>query len=871
MANKKLSATITIGGAVASSLKSAFGSVKGGVNEVGSALRAAEKQQRLLTKAINREGWSGIGNLEKKLKAATERTEQLRASFKRLRDVQSRQNANLDARSEYRGQIVDAVALGATVAAPVVMAANFETAMLGVAKQVDGARDSSGKLTSVYYEMGKQIQQLGREIPLTTNEIADMVTAGARMGVARDQLIDFTRTSAIMADAFELPAGELADNMGKIAGLFKIPIPAIGELADSINYLDDNAISKGGDIIEFLTRTGGVASAVKVTGNEMAALGSTLLTLGERTETAGTATNAMFQKFAAADKGTKKFKSALKELGISAAEVQKGMQQDSTATMMKVMDAIGKLPKEQQLGVMVELVGLEHSDTLAKLANNTGEWRRQLALANSEAAKGSMSREFAARLETTTAQWILMKNAVSEVAVNIGSVLLPAINDMFKAVGPVVGAMADFARDNPEITKAIVGTAAALVALNVSTKAAGYGFTFLKGGALQVAGVFAKGGARAAMMNMTLRQLAAAPFKHVAGGLLSIGQSSLAMGKTMAKHPFGKKKWLATFNDFKFSSITAGFKRVAASMLMFGGSVKRLPIRDLGSIKTGLGSAATSLLGFGASIKKNPIGLLKNGLSALVKFPFSVVSGGLGMVGGAIRGVALALISNPIGLILAGIAVAGYAIYKNWDSIKAFSGGVFSTIGKNLEPVQKAFARLGSALGLDGLFAGIEKLWGWFKKLFDPVEKTKAELDDVRKAGEDFGVVLGNAIASLEKPINWLAGRIEWITSTMSSLGSTVSTWGKNTWEGAKSIFSFSGDEKEEQPAANDPLPRPALATGRGGVRAGPYYDQSQITIQIAQRKGESDQAFAKRLAAELEAQRGVRQRNMMTEGMIPQ
>ncbi|MGU5544062.1 phage tail tape measure protein [Aeromonas veronii] len=871
MANKKLSATITIGGAVASSLKSAFGSVKGGVNEVGSALRAAEKQQRLLTKAINREGWSGIGNLDKKLKAATERVDKLRASFKRLRDVQSRQNANLEARSEYRGQIFDAVALGATVSAPVVMAANFETAMLGVAKQVDGARDSSGKLTSVYYEMGKQIQQLGREIPLTTNEIADMVTAGSRMGVARDQLIDFTRTSAMMADAFELPAGELADNMGKIAGLFKIPIPAIGELADSINYLDDNAISKGGDIIEFLTRTGGVASAVKVTGQEMAALGSTMLTLGERTETAGTAANAMFQKFAAADKGTKNFKSALKELGISSAAVQKGMQQDATGTMMKVLEAIGKLPKEKQLGVMVELVGLEHSDTLVKLANNTEEWRRQLALANSEAAKGSMSREFAARLQTTTAQWILMKNAVSEVAVNIGSVLLPAINDMFKAVEPVVGAMADFARDNPEITKAIVGTAAALVALNVSTKAAGYGFTFLKGGALQVAGVFAKGAARAAMMNMTLRQLAAAPFKHVAGGLLSIGQSSLTMGKTMAKHPFGKKKWLATFNDFKFSSITAGFKRVAASMLMFGGSVKRLPIRALGSIKTGLGSAATSLLGFGASIKKNPIGLLKNGLSALVKFPFSVVSGGLGMVGGAIRGVALALISNPIGLILAGIAVAGYAIYKNWDSIKAFSGGVFSTIGKNLEPVQKAFARLGSALGLDGLFAGIEKLWGWFKKLFDPVEKTKAELDDARKAGEDFGVVLGNAIASLETPINWLAGRIEWITSTMSSLGSTVSTWGKNTWEGAKSIFSFSGDEKEEQPAANDPLPRPALATGRGGVRAGPYYDQSQITIQIAQRKGESDQAFAKRLAAELEAQRGVRQRSMMTEGMIPQ
>ena len=35
------------------------------------------------------------------------------------------------------------------------------------------------------------------------------------------------------------------------------------------------------------------------------------------TETAGTATNAMFQKFAAADKGTKKFKAAMSEIGLS--------------------------------------------------------------------------------------------------------------------------------------------------------------------------------------------------------------------------------------------------------------------------------------------------------------------------------------------------------------------------------------------------------------------------------------------------------------------------------------------------------------------------------------------------------------------------
>lgn len=500
MANKKLNAVITIGGAVASSLRSAFGTVKTETTKIGSALRNLEGQQRQLSNAIQTFGRMGkdVDGMRARYVALTSQVDKLRVAQERLNKIQAAQRENLAQRADYRGQMLDAVAIGATAATPIVKAAQFEKAMLGVAKQVEGARDKNGELTQVYYDMGKAIQQMAREVPLATNELADMVTAGARMGVAKDQLLDFTRTAAMMAEAFELPAGELADNMGKIAGLYKIPIPAISELADAVNYLDDNAISKGGDIIDFLSRVGGVASSVKITGKDMAALGSTLLTLGERTETAGTAVNAMFSKFAAAEKGTEDFDQALRDIGLTAQSVQKGMSKDAVGTMLKVFEAIKKMPKDKQLGFMVDLVGLEHSDTMAKLVNNTEEFRKQMKLANSEAAKGSMAQEFQARLKTTNAQWQIMKNRVEEVAVNLGSVLLPAVNGVFGALAPVVTAMADFAREHPKLTQAVVGTGVALVTLKLTTLAAGYAFTFLKGGALQVAGALA--GARGQML-----------------------------------------------------------------------------------------------------------------------------------------------------------------------------------------------------------------------------------------------------------------------------------------------------------------------------------------------------------------------------------
>lgn len=344
-------------------------------------------------------------------------------------------------------------------------ASDFEQAMLGVAKQVDGARDAGGLLTPVYFDMAKQIQLLGREVPMVTNDIAKMVAAGARMGIPKKELIEFTRTAAMMAEAFELPAEKLAEDMGKISVLFKLTQPQVRELADAINYLDDNAISKGGDIIDFLQRAGGVAGTIKVSGREMAVLGSTMLTLGEYSFSAGRAINALFSKLGAANKGTKDFKNAMHEIGLSTNEIQKGMQVDTQGTFLKVLDAVNKLPKDQRIGVLVDMAGLEHSDTLAKLAANVGEYRKQIALAGSEKVTGSMSREFQARLATTAAQWEIMKNKVSELAVKLGEKLLPEVNKLLTKLGELTTKTIDWMQEHPTLTKLLLGTAVAVAAV----------------------------------------------------------------------------------------------------------------------------------------------------------------------------------------------------------------------------------------------------------------------------------------------------------------------------------------------------------------------------------------------------------------------
>ncbi len=250
---------------------------------------------------------------------------------------------------------------------PVRAAIAFENAMLGVAKQVEGARDAGGKLTPVYFGMAKQIQRLGRELPMATNDIADMVTAGARMGIVRDELIGFVRDTSKMSTAFEMAPGELADSMGKVAGIFKIPIRAIGELGDAINTLDDSSQATGRDIIRVMQGDlAGAASTMGLSAKNAAALASTFLTLGESAERTGTAAAGMMRQLQIAKMNPKRFQVGVSMLGLTGDQLQKGMIDDPQAMILDVLGRIKKLPVEQQMEAVTRLFGKDWGGAIAE-------------------------------------------------------------------------------------------------------------------------------------------------------------------------------------------------------------------------------------------------------------------------------------------------------------------------------------------------------------------------------------------------------------------------------------------------------------------------------------------------------------------------
>lgn len=521
--------------------------------DLRDAIRAAtdlkrkhQEQQVQLQGLRDKLGAAGVStrNLvqgERELRERIAQTNQtISEQGRRMQRLAAQQKQAAAARAQYdktqqlagsmAGTGAGAAALGAGMGLPVLGMVkdymSFEDAMAGVAKQVAGARDDNGQLTPTYYAMADAIKAMGERIPMATTEIAALVEGAARMGVqGKDNLLAFAEVAANAATAFELPADEIGENLARIADLYKLPIKNVGQLGDAINYLDDNAKSKGADIIDVLQRTAGVTASVGMSYKEAAALGSTFLTLGATAEVAGTATNAMVRELAIATQQPKRFQEGLKAIGLEADALQSGMAKNATGTLQTVLDAINKLPKAEQLSVTTQLFGKEFGDDAAKLAQNIGEYRRQLELVNDTAGQGSMQKEADIRAELLSSRMEMAKNRAFNLTSTLGESLKPTVLELIESFNSVASRVSAWVKANPELTGQILKTVAGVAAL-----AAGFGAVTL--GVASFLGPFAvaryaltlfgiKGGA----LGSVLFNLARTALPMVAKGIFIIGRA----------------------------------------------------------------------------------------------------------------------------------------------------------------------------------------------------------------------------------------------------------------------------------------------------------------------------------------------------------
>lgn len=523
MANKKLNATITIGGAVSSSLKGAFGTVKSSVEQVGAAMAKLEREQRTLTNAIQTFGRQGknVDSLRAKYAANVAAVDKLRTATERLKRVEDARQRNLDKREEYKSGIMGTVALGATIAAPVKAAIDFESTMADVKKVVDFDTPEGFK------KMGQDIINMSKVLPMTANDIGKIVAAGGQSGIAAKDLMTFAESAIKMGVAFDITADQAGQAMAEMRSAFKMNQQQVVVLADKINYLGNNTAASAKDIMEIVQRIGPLGEVAGTASGEIAALGATLRGMGVQNEIAATGIKNLMLSLTAGKAATKSQREAFARLGYSSTAVAKSMQLDSKKTMLVILKQVAKLRKHEQSAVLTQLFGKEVVGSIAPLLTNIKELEKNFdAVADKMKYAGSMEKEYQARAATTANALVIFRNQITALGITIGSVLLPAVNSVLKTISPWIGKVTELAQAHPVVTKAIVATAGALITMRIATFAAGFAFTYLRGGALRVVGALAGARAQMALTAVSARAVGAAA-TVANGGLLGMASRGI--------------------------------------------------------------------------------------------------------------------------------------------------------------------------------------------------------------------------------------------------------------------------------------------------------------------------------------------------------
>lgn len=338
-------------------------------------------------------------------------------------------------------------------------AMEFETAMAGVKKVVDGTPEQVSRLS-------KEIKDLSVELGMTATEVAQIATMGGQLGVPIDKLGEFTTMAGQMAVAFGMSAEEAGNAAAKLANVFNMPIEQVGELGDVINTLGNNMAAKEREIVDAMLRVGGTARQFGLAKEEVAGLTAAMIALGKPPEVASTAINALLTKLQTAQNQGAGFADGLKMIGTSADEMADNIAQNPQQALSGFLEKLGQLDDRQRSMVSVKLFGAEYADDINLLVGSLGTYNQALGLATDKTATaGAMQKEFQAQMDTAAKKVIQAKAELMALAINIGQHLLPIISTTAEAVGDMAGTLADIAHEYPTITQLVTLMGGAVVAV----------------------------------------------------------------------------------------------------------------------------------------------------------------------------------------------------------------------------------------------------------------------------------------------------------------------------------------------------------------------------------------------------------------------
>ena len=336
----------------------------------------------------------------------------------------------------------------------------FETAVTGVYKTVEGTPEQLQKIAD-------GIKQMSMEIPASASEIAGVAEAAGQLGIATNDILSFTETMVNLGVATNMTAEEAATALAQFANITGMTADNYGQLGSTIVALGNNFATTESQITEMSTH---IASAGRLAGlsePQILALSAAMSSVGIQAEAGGTAMTQTLNAISTfVAKGGADLEKIAQVAGMTAQEFAAAWNGDPITALTAFIDGVAQLGESggNAISVLDELgmSGVRQSNMIRSLSLASDMFSESIAVANQAWAENTaLTEEAEKRYATTESKVKMLKNSFDGLKIAVGDELKPALDKIATAGTKAFAWATDFVKENPGVVKALTGIAAA--------------------------------------------------------------------------------------------------------------------------------------------------------------------------------------------------------------------------------------------------------------------------------------------------------------------------------------------------------------------------------------------------------------------------
>lgn len=319
--------------------------------------------------------------------------------------------------------------LGLAIRSTVNASIAFEDSFAGVRKTVDATEPE-------FRELAAGFRGMARDIPVAVTEINKIGESAGQLGVAKDAILDFTRTIADLSVTTDLTADAAADSFARLANITGLPQDEFDRLGATVVDLGNKLAATETEIVNFALRVAGAGKQVRLSEAQILAISGAFTSVGIEAEAGGTAVSKVLGSLQSAVlTGGKALEQFAAIAGQSASDFRTAFEQDAAGAFTRFVEGLESV-RRQGGNVFQVLKDLGLTDqrltrAFLSIAGAGDLLARSLDIGSTAFRQNTaLVEEAEKRYKTSASQLQVFQNRVNDLQIAIGDALVPVLLDV---------------------------------------------------------------------------------------------------------------------------------------------------------------------------------------------------------------------------------------------------------------------------------------------------------------------------------------------------------------------------------------------------------------------------------------------------------